>query len=245
MRLILSVLTFILAYSCTPTATLSTGGANLELHPVHMEISHLDEIEWKIGKNKEAEVTQSLTFITELPKVKKDDLDFLLSEKGIDSWILRLIVGRSSGNQDLGSLYAPFRPKKHSRSIQNSIKSVTMKVFYASAYASQRFRNFNCPAFGHSKKITSMDIEGENEEFTLKVSSTSPYNEKSQLVELTPSSFNGGNSLEGNYYIEIAFYNSKDKTIHSAFKRIPMYVAVKGEENVTVKSCAGVSEELE
>lgn len=245
MRLILSVLTFILIYSCKPTANLSTEGANYELHPVQMEVHHLNEIEWKVGKNKEAEVSQSFTFVTELPKVKKEDLDLLIETKGIDSWILRLIVNRNSGSQDLGSLYVPFRPRHRSRSIQNSISSVTMKVSYAAAYASQRFRSFHCPAFDHSKKISSMDIEGKNDEFSLNVTTISPYGERSQLVELTPSAFNGGNSLQGNYFVEIAFYNSKDKTIHSSFKRIPMYISVKSEENVSMKSCAGVREELD
>lgn len=88
-----------------------------------------------------------------------------------------------------------------------------------------------------------MDIKGENEEFTLAVNQVIPYNEKSNLVELTPTAFNGGHSLVGNYYVEIAPYNSKKKQIYSSFERIPMHISVSEEETVSVKSCEGVHPE--
>ena len=89
-----------------------------------------------------------------------------------------------------------------------------------------------------------MDIMGENEEFSLSVNQVTPYKEKSQLVELTPSAFNAGNSLVGNYYVEIAPYNSKKKQIYSSFQRIPMYISVSEEESVNIQSCEGVHQEL-
>lgn len=237
-------LTFLLLCSCTKYASISKESVGIRISPVTMEITHLNDINWRVGKQKEEKVTQSFTFIVDLPKVKSADLDDLIEQRGIDSWILRLIVVRRSETQDLGSLYAPFRPRRFTRGTQSSVSSVTMKVFYAAAYASERFRNFKCPAFGHNKKITEMDIEGEDEEFTLTVESTLPYQERSQLVELTPTAFNGGNSLLGEYFVEIAPYDSKNKVIHSSFKRIPMSVKVEEESSIRIKSCDGVHPEL-
>jgi hypothetical protein len=240
-------LTLLLCYSCSKKADFSKDAVGVHIHPVTMELSHLNEVEWFVGKNKEEKVSQSVTFIVDMPKVKQEALDFLTDQKGIDAWILRVIAVRGSETQDLGSLYALFKPKLRSRTAQGGVatSSVTLKIFYAAAYASERFRSFRCPAFGHLKKVSSMAIVGDNEEFTLSITQSVPYNEKSQLVELTPSAFNGGHSLIGDYYLEVAAYDSKKKLIHSAFKRLPMSIKVGAEDMIRVPSCDGVKQEIQ
>lgn len=239
-------LTLLLCFSCTKYASFTKDAVGIQIEPVTMEVSHLNEVEWKVGLRKEETITQSITFIIDLPRVRTADLEYLTEQRNIDAWILRLIVNRGSETQDLGSLYALFKPKKVSRGVQAGVaSSVTMKVFYAAAYASERFRSFKCPAFGHSRKISKMAIKGDNEEFTISIGQAIPYLEKSHLVELTPSAFNGGNTLAGDYFIEIAAYDSKRKMILSSFKRIPMYVSVMAEDIVRVQSCDGVHTEIQ
>lgn len=247
MKALILSLSLMLSYSCTKYAEFSKDAVGVHINPVTMEISHLNEISWLVGTKKEEKVTQSFTFIVDMPKIKQADLDFLADQKGIDSWIVRLIVNRGSETQDLGSLYALFKPKKVARGSQGTgaTSSVTLKVFYAAAYASERFRAFRCPAFGHNKRISSMNIKGENEEFSLSVSQSAPYNEKSHLVELTPTAFNAGNSLIGEYFVEIAPYDSQKRLVHASFKRIPMYISVEREDSVRVRSCDGIHPELQ
>lgn len=241
-----ALLTLLLLYSCTKYADFEKNAVGWQISPVTMGISHLDEIEWHVGMKKHETVSQSFTFIVDMPKVKPEDLDYLHEQKGIDAWILRLIVVRGSETQDLGSLYTLFKPQKVSRGVEaGAASSVTLKVYYAAAYASERFRAFKCPAFGHNKKIDSMSIKGDNSEFALSIGQSSPYNEKSHLVELTPSSFNGGNSLVGDYFVEIAPYDSKRKMIHSSFRRIPMSITVEREDTIRVPSCDGIHPELQ
>jgi len=242
-----ALLILLLCYSCTKYANVTKESVGIQINPVEMDITHLNDIDWRVGQKKEETVSQSITFIVHMPKVKKEDLEFLTSHKGIDSWILRLIVVRGSETQDLGSLYAKFNPRKVARtsSSTGATKSVTFKVFYASAYASERFRNFKCPAFGHNKKIKEMSIRGEDQEFEINIGQAYPYNEKSHLIELTPTAFNAGHSLVGNYYLEIAPYDSKNKMIHSNFKRIPKYVSIEREESVSIRSCDGIHSEKE
>ena len=238
------ILTVLLACSCTKKSPLSKDAMGLRLSDVHMELSHLNEIDWSVGKKKEAKVSQSFVFVVDMPKVDEDDLAHLNKLKGIDSWILRVIAQRGSERQDLGSLYTLFKAKKMTRGQGGGAPtSVTIKVYYAAAYPSERFRFFHCPAFDHDKRIQKMKISGEPKNFELVVEQASPYPEKSHLVELSPSSFNGGNSLIGEYFVEIAPYDSAKKIIHSTFKRIPMYVEVISEEKISVPSCAGVHEE--
>lgn len=239
------LLSLLLFYSCSKNAELNQTGVSFQIRPIQMEVSHLNDIAWKVGLKKEYEITQSITFITDLPKMKEKDLEVLTKHKGIDSWILRLIVNRGSESQDLGSLYAMFKPKRFSRTTSGNkaTSSVSIKIYYAAAFASEKFRSFSCPAFSHNKKIKEMSIEGTNEEFSLSLGQSLPYNEKSHLVELTPSAFNGGNSLLGDYFIEIAAYDSINKIIHSSFKRIPMHVSVQREESINMESCSGIHPE--
>ena len=239
-------LTVLLACSCTKQSSLSRDAMGLRLADVQMDISHLNEIEWAIGKQKEVTVTQSFVFMVDMPKVSEDDLAHLTNKRGINSWIMRVIVQRGSERQDLGSLYTRFKPKHTARGQGGGAPAnVSLKVFYAAAYPSERFRFFKCPAFGHDKRIKDMRISGEAKNFEITIDQMTSYPEKSQLVELTPSSFNGGNSLVGEYFVEIAPYDSDKKVIHGAFKRIPMFVEVLSEEGVSVQSCAGVHEEIQ
>lgn len=244
MKYVLFFLLFISA-SCTKYASVSRDSVGIHIAPIEMDISYLTEIPWHIGMHRDTKVTQSFTFTVDLPKIKKEDLEYLTQHKGIDSWILRLIVKRSSETQDLGSLFVQYHPRHSSRASSSSTSAtkVAFKVYYAAAYASERFRSFKCPAFGHSKRIDKMDIEGPNDEFQIQLGQSIPYGEKPQLVELNPSSFNAGNSAIGEYWIEIAPYDSKNKMLHAPFKRIPRHVVVYSEEIVSVKSCDGIKME--
>lgn len=240
------LLTILLSYSCTKYAPLSKDALGLKFSEVEMEVSHLNEIDWVVGKGRDAKVSQSFVFIVNLPKADEEDLEHLTKLKGIDSWILRLIVQRRSEKQDLGSLYTLFKPKTVGRGQTGGPPTtVSLKVFYAASYASERFRSFHCPAFEHTRRITDMKISGENSKFDISIDLAIPYPEKSHLVELAPSAFNGGNSVVGEYFIEIAPYDSEKKIIHGAFKRIPRYVQIIAEEKVPLPSCTGVHEELQ
>ncbi len=241
----LLILSFIVMYSCTREASLSRETASAHLDHVVMPVSHLSEIKWPAGFRKEAVVTQSITFTIGMPKVEQDDLDYLISQRDVDSWIIRVIAYKNSEKQDLGSLYSLFRPRKLSRTSTGAASSVAIKIYYAAAYASERFRNSKCPPLGHNKKIKSMRIEDTKEAFSLAIEGTQSYLEKSQLIELTPSSFNAGMSMQGEYWFEIAPYNSKKKEIHAPFKRIPGSIIVEKEESVAVPSCNGIKSELE
>lgn len=239
----LLLLSFLVIYSCTKNAKLNRETASAHLTGITMNIKNLAEIKWPAGFREEAVVSQSITFMIEMPKVDQDDLDYLTSERDVDSWIIRVIAYRHGEKQDLGSLYSLFRPRKLSRTSTGSASSVTLKIYYAAAYASERWRNSKCPPLGHNKKIKEMHVDNSGEEFDLSIGGAQSYHEKSQLIELTPSSFNGGMSLAGEYSFEIAPYNSKKKMIHSPFRRIPGKVIVSKEESVSVPSCSGTHSE--
>ena len=239
------LLTLLLCLSCTKYAKVSKDAMGVHLEDIEMGIEHVKEVEWRVGQRKEEKVSQSFIFVVTLPKVKQEELDFLQQSRGMDSWIIRVIMMKGSEKKDMGSLFSLWRPHKLGRGMTSTAPtSASIKVYYAAAYASERFRTFKCPAFNHNKKIDSIKVKGDHSLFNIAIEGAMPYQERSQLIELTPSSFNGGHSLIGEYYLEIAPYDSVHKMIYSSFKRIPSYLEISEEESVEVKSCAGVHQEI-
>ncbi len=237
-------LSFLLLLSCNDNASIDKNAVGFRIQNIKTPISHLNEIKWLVGKRKEETVTQSVTFLVTMPDMDQDELERMTRERNVDAWILR-VIQFGSRRQDLGSLYTLFRPRQLSRTSGGAASSVSIKIFYAAAYASERFRMFKCPAFSHNRRITDMSVKGENTPFEMTLGGPRPYEEKSQLVELAPSSFNGGNTLVADYYIEMAPYNSVKKQIYGPFIRLPEYVSITTEEQQEVKSCAGVHPEIQ
>jgi hypothetical protein len=231
--------------SCTRYAEVSREGISTSIRGIEMEIKDLTSNKWKVGQNRASKVSDSISFLLELPKLKESDLDFLTARFGVNAWIIRVIYKRGSFEQDLGSTYTLFRTPQLGRISRGGGPAgmVTLKVFYAAKYASERFRSFKCPAFGHNKLITDYQINGESAPFEINLNHVTTYEEKSQLIGLTPSAFNAGHSLQGNFYVEIAPYDSVQKKLHGSFKRIPQHISVLREETVHVQGCAGVSPE--
>lgn len=236
----------LLTCSCTKYSLLSRDAMGLHINGIDMEITRVDEISWLVGKKKEAKVSQSFMFIVQTPKLKKKDLDYLTEQKGINAWIIRLVVNHGSEKQDLGSIYVPFRTARKGRGqAGGQASNVVLKVFYAAAYASERFRSFHCPAFDHNRRINAIRIVGENVPMNMTMGFITPYREKAQQLELTPNAFNAGHSLVGEYYVEYAPYDYEKKLIHAPFMRIPQYIEVASEERQIIESCRGENPELE
>jgi hypothetical protein len=233
-----------ITYSCTKKAEFNSAVLNPQFSNVEMPLTHLKPIEWRVGVKRKHEITQSFTFILNLPNADQEDLLFLENQRGIDSWIIRVVSEKGSKSQDLGSLYAPFSPRHLSRGVETrASKSVSIKVFYAAAFASERFRHSHCPEFGHNLEITKLAIMGDNSPFNISLGSSTSYPERSHLIELAPAPFNGGHELTGNYFLEIAPYNSKKKIIHAPFKRIPQYISIQEEVIKPIDRCYNQSKD--
>jgi len=240
-------LILLLAVSCTKYAPVIKDQIGVRIENIELNIKELQDITWKVGKFREYKVSQGLFVVIEVPNLSEEDLDYLSKQKNVDAWIVRVIVQRGSEAQDLGSLYAPFRSAKFAgdASSRGSPTQVALKIHYAASFASERFRKFTCPAFGHTKRLDKFQLTGDQKPITVTFDQQIPYEEKSQKVELNPSGFNAGHSLVGNYFFEIAPYNQKDKIILSSFRRLPVYVEVLSEETQDLPSCTGLHPEFE
>jgi hypothetical protein len=244
----MKVLFFLLLISsCTRYAEVTRDSVNTRIQGMELNLSALKEGVWKVGEHRSIKVSDSFSFMLELPKLRDDDMEYLSQKVGINGWIIRVIFRKGSGEQDLGSSYTLFKKPQSGRTARGGGPAgmVHIKIFYAAKFASERFRTFKCPAFGHNKRITQIEIRGEPTPIDLSATQVSAYEEKSQLIGLHPSSFNAGHSLVGDYYVEIAPYDPGRKQIYSEFKRLPQYISVKSEELIQVKGCEGVQSELQ
>jgi len=231
--------------ACSRHADLVKDQVAVKIENAKMDITHPNLTEWRVGKHKEVELTQSFTFIIDLPKLSDDDLEYLIDQKDTNAWILRLIQIKGSEQMDLGSMYTLYRPKKITRvSAAGPAGSVTIRVYYAAAFASERFRHLQCPMFEHDKKITDLEVEGSNDPIEIPIGYVSSYQEMPQLIEVTPSSFNGGNALTGTYHVEIAAYNFTKKELRSKFIRASRHIRVVEEKSMDMQSCRGMRPDL-
>ena len=233
------ILSLIFSLSCTRSAQVERNSMEVVVTEINMNISHLVENKWPIGKRRNHVVSQSFSFMVSMPRLSKDDLQYLQQRSGADAWLIRLIKIKGSQRDELGSLYALFRPRQVSRNISwGAASQVSLKVYYAAAFPSQRFRALTCPAFGHNKRITQLSLRGDDHPLDIKLGQTTSFREKPQMVELAASSFNAGHDLAGEYHLEIAAYHSQRKELVSAFKRIPEHILIQ-EERVSIGDCSG------
>jgi hypothetical protein len=50
--------------------------------------------------------------------------------------------------------------------------------------------------------------------------------------------------MVGEYFIEVALFNTSQKQTYSSFQRLPFSLKVLSEDSIVVDGCAGVHEEI-
>lgn len=233
---------------CRNESSLVEGNGRLTLKDVEMKLSNLNDIDWKVGTpKKNSVVTQSIVFSVELPYLDEASRETLYKRYGMDGWILRLTQKVGSQQIPMGEVYAPMAGIKNQRNKNVEIKqtkSVSIKIFYAAAYMSERFRTFNCPAFGHNRKVSDMEIFGDFSLLNLPIKSPEKFNSTPMIAELNPAAFNAGHSLVGDYFVEVALFSLKNKTLGTSFTPLKEIIRIGTEEKISVNGCAGVHQEL-
>jgi len=175
----------------------------------------------------------------EVPYIESSYQDSLYQRYQVDSWAFRLEKKTGENPRIYGHVAIFFRNTKKD-------SSNSLKIYYAAAAASERFRNFSCPAFSHRKQIAEMDIDRNGPstvDFFLKFEST--LSAKVYQSSFFPSSFNGGKKLEGEYIISMAAYSSKEKKLFSPWFPLEGKIKIQREEEIGVPSCIGSHEEYD
>jgi hypothetical protein len=230
---------------CSKEVTISRDGVGVSLKHAQWGISSLAEAKWKVGKYLSNTVSKNLNLVLSLPKIDSDDVLFLQTTYGVDAWLVRIIQSNSmSSRMELVTIYAPFRARQSGRSNGRLMTSLSFNFTYAASAISERFRRFNCPAFSHDKRLNKWEIAGEEIPIEIQVRPGERFEEKLKLSELVPATLNIGNTMVGEYFIEVALFNTSQKQTYSSFQRLPFSLKVLSEDSIVVDGCAGVHEEI-
>ncbi len=212
-----------------------------------LKIDSYKTIDWKMRDRKETVLHQGFQIKLRLPLISKGDLEKLAREKGVDSYIIK--IGHQAGvsARHLGYLEIPFY--RYTRSLRSSeitgqkyikVYKTYFQINYKAASLVPRTVNFICPPLKHRLKISDIEEKSFSKvdlSFTL-----GPLNEKyirsnTQKFLAQSALFAGGVSLQGIYVMDIALYDSQKKRVVSSFVRVPEYIEVKSEEEISLKEC--------
>lgn len=197
------------------------------------------EIEWKVGIDREEEVSKGFFFEIEVPKINKDHAEMLMKKHGVDSWVYRISRIRNSYQKPLGFILLPFNR------IKRATNEFSVHIYYAAAAASKRFRHFHCPAFNHRRKLKNLSLESKSREISkMVVTANNNLYSKMMTLDHYPIIINGESSIVGDYLVEIALYNQSQKQLFSKYYPLSNSVSISQEEEIAVTSCNGIKEEV-
>lgn len=238
MKLLIIIFSFLLIACSDRTPIKSKKGIDFA-DGLEFELEKLNEKEWKVGKKREAEVSMGLNLKVGVPQIEEDGVELLRAKYGIDTWLFKVTKYKRGLRQILGFFQYDLK------SISGVNDYVNVNLYYHSASVSSDFRRFHCPAFGHRLRLESFDLteaktKNRNQ---LYVRRKENLNADISKVSFAPMIFSAGQSLEGTYQFEVAFYNSSEKRLYSAWYGADYMVVVKAETLVDVPSCRGIKEE--
>lgn len=237
MQKVFFILVFI-SVSCTKWAKVQKSSGIYKIEKLNSEIFNIKNIDWKVGIKRGAIVSKGFSFKVDIPRIDSSGRDILYQKYGIDSLLYRVVKKQRGRTQRIGLLRFDFK------NMSKITSDLTFHIFYHAASISDRFRRFHCPAFNHRFILKDFEIKSDNDDqFNLYTKNGSYIKGKIEKPAFAPVIFSGGRSLKGEYYVEIALFNSSKKRIYSTFEKVGNSIKISQEQVVTVPSCIGIKEE--
>lgn len=236
MRVILIIALF-LTVACDKKVKVAKNRGLINISEIDSYIHDIAITPWKVGKNKEAEISMGFSFKIDVPKFSKADQAVLAETYPIDSWAFKVTHTYQGRKKELGYMYLPF-----GRTIKTT-DNFTLYIYYHAAVVSERFRRFACPAFGHRKEIVDYEVVKSEPGKALYVRPNRNLKIKYFALDHLPVTFSGGLNLTGVYEVELALYSHSDSKLYSEFVPMGNKVVISNENEVKVNSCIGIREE--
>ncbi len=237
-------LIILLSLGCTRYSEFIKTDKKIMIRPIGAEIEKVSPIAWRVGPRRKQKISKGFEIKIKFPELEKDRLRTLLLETDINSWLVTLRKRTLTRNRVLSRSYIPLvTPGTNRFAAKGRMKQMKygfLRVFYPAAALSKRFENFPCPALKHSLLISKFKLETLSK--PKEVMTISPARKKRVYYPLhpfryDPRSINGGDSLTGNYEIEIAFFNYESKTLFSDHYKLIQRVKILKEKSVEIVGC--------
>lgn len=232
---LISVFTFLIfTFGCQQRSELEVESGRAVLTPRPFKVSNTSTIDWRVGPERRQTVSRGFNIVVDLPQLKRDDLRYLIEERGVDSWYLQLHRRSASRMEVLHRTVVPL-----SLSV-GQVKTTLFPIQYAASAISMRMAESPCPNFSHRFLIEGLTKE--SRPAGLQNLTTSAVNEayiggNYVMAEIRPSSINGGNQLQGEYRVEIALFDSRTNRRKSNFMTMSDLVRIPRESIVEIRGC--------
>lgn len=239
MRLLTFLIPTFLLLACSNEIELGEKSGILFLKDVEVGIDSLEEVPWEVGKEREVEISKGLQFDAQVPKISSNASEALWRRHGVDSWIYRVTKINRGSRQHMGYVAIDSKSAKH------IAENFTIHLYYHAASVSREFRRFHCPAFDHRNAIIEANIQPQASRHpaTVYVRPGEYVRGDVSRLSFSPLIFSAGLKMQGQYQVEFALFNSKEKRLYSSWTPLAGYINVAAEGAKRVDSCLGIKEE--
>lgn len=200
-------------------------------------------IKWKVGKYGKDVVSRGFRLTFEVPDLNEREWQSIFEHNEANGWIIRLRKKYTTRNEVMGFMameMISLKPGTEKRFRVSKSRKGSVGVYYAASSISTRLDSLPCPALNHRLLIDSSEVINESRREKLWVTSAVDkklMSAKVQLISYSPITLNGGMSLKGDYFIDLALYNTTTRYRVSGWVPIANYVSIQKEEDVAVKGC--------
>lgn len=199
---------------------------------------------WKVGDFHAKTISKGMVLKIHLPQLERADLEKLLTESKVDSWLVKIVkVSSTFDKKNIGYIYAPFENiNPNTKTVRlESPEAIYVRLYYSPAAFSNRFENLKCPAANFRKLISDFSVDSGHLQRDFYISFSEQLEEKPSKTEIMPPVFDSGMEMVGDYQVEIALYSYKENYRWSEFVEAPGILKIKKEEIIDIPECNDVT----
>tara|TARA_R110002072_G_scaffold1989_5_gene16659 strand:+ start:119375 stop:120118 length:744 start_codon:yes stop_codon:yes gene_type:complete len=224
---------FLLTQSCQKTHEVIRYDRKAKLKPQQLEVNKVSPVPWNMGKDGKFEITKGFQVKLEIPKISKADIEYLISEFKIDSYLLSIKRVVQGVKVPIGSMTIPFTSMA-------KLKDIYFYIFHYAAAIRKSHTDYICPPYNLSFKSKSFEIK-EMKSLKKELDVSTLY-EKKASGDILPFKFNNqifvaGKRVSGDYHFELNFFNSMQRQIKSSTFEYDQIVRVSNESKVSIPGC--------
>ena len=204
------------------------------------QIEEVRNIPWSVGQGfMKQQISKGFMAVITLPDLGDDDLSYLYNAKKVDSWLVKIertTVRR--GREFIGHFMVPLKVQTQKNLRISLTTDIRFRVYYAAASVSSRLQRFPCPAFGHNLKLANFHIHSSDSiQESLVIRGREMIRGKMETAGFVSLEFNGGASLQGEYSVSLALYNSSSKVLMSRYVPVRDTIAILEEYPIGIEGC--------
>ncbi len=228
---------FLFFLSCSNNIELEKG-SSWRLNKLNPKLTKLISIEWKVGLKKEVMISKGFQFNLDFPSLSSSDYSDLQQNYGIDSWIFKIEKVSGPIPRNIGFFNIPLEK------INRNMNETSVKIYYPAAAMGESYRRVSCPKFNHRLKITSLQLNNNNQSESLPIKEGYNFATKQYNPSNFPLSYSGDHQLRGKFVISYALYGVRTKKIYSSFKPFSQTISVASEQTIVIDSCYGIESNI-